>query len=273
MHCAAANPSMRLGRFLFGFCLIWAALYASGAAQGGGVAYGLLALAITVAVAALWEHFAFATPARALLVSLGFGRPTGRSLLAGAVLSAAVLTFYPAYVLVSGTDLTLRSNWLWLAIGLFAYHGLAEELVWRGYAFRRLRRGRTFAAAIRRTIPLIAITHLPIVITNGPVVRPVRDRGRGGHLPSLRLPLGAGWSDDLGRGDAARLDRRLQAVRDTRRRGRRALLDLARNGQHLRPAGRVGRWEPVLRSQAVPGRPAKSSQTREPLVLWRQTWT
>jgi len=170
MHCAAANPSMRLGRFLFGFCLIWAALYASGAAQGGGVAYGLLALAITVAVAALWEHFAFATPARALLVSLGFGRPTGRSLLAGAVLSAAVLTFYPAYVLVSGTDLTLRSNWLWLAIGLFAYHGLAEELVWRGYAFRRLRRGRTFAAAIRRTIPLIAITHLPIVITNGPVV-------------------------------------------------------------------------------------------------------
>jgi membrane protease YdiL (CAAX protease family) len=81
--------------------------------------------------------------------------------------SAAVLTFYPAYVLVSGTDLTLRSNWLWLAVGLFAYHGLAEELAWHGYAFRRLRRGRTFATAIRRTIPLIAITHLPIVITNG----------------------------------------------------------------------------------------------------------
>lgn len=102
---------MRLGRFLFGFCLIWGALYASGAAQGGGVAYGLLALAIIVAVAALWEHLAFATPARALLVSLGFGRPTGRSLLAGAVLSAAVLfsislamvsIFVPLGVLVVG---------------------------------------------------------------------------------------------------------------------------------------------------------------------------
>jgi hypothetical protein len=79
MRSAAANPSMRLGRFLFGFFLIWGALYASGAAQGASVAYGLLALAITGAVAALWEHFAFATPARALLGSLGLGRPTGRS--------------------------------------------------------------------------------------------------------------------------------------------------------------------------------------------------
>jgi membrane protease YdiL (CAAX protease family) len=158
------------GRFLVGFLLIWGVLYATGAAQGGGVTYGLLALAITGMVAALWERFAFATPARTVLGSLGFGRPTGRSLLAGAVVSAGVLAFYPAFVLVSGTDLTLRSNWLWLAVGLVAYHGLAEELAWRGYAFRRLRRGRTFGAAIRLTIPLIAITHLPILITNGPVV-------------------------------------------------------------------------------------------------------
>jgi hypothetical protein len=75
MGCDRANASMRLGRFLFGFFAIWGALYASGAAQGGSVAYGLPALAITVAVAALWEHFVFATPARALLGSLGFGRP------------------------------------------------------------------------------------------------------------------------------------------------------------------------------------------------------
>jgi membrane protease YdiL (CAAX protease family) len=56
-------------------------------------------------------------------------------------------------VLASGNDLPLRSGWLWLAVGLFAYHGLAEELAWRGYAFRRLRQGRTFGAAIRWTIP------------------------------------------------------------------------------------------------------------------------
>lgn len=55
MRSAVVNPSMRLGRFLFGFFSIWGALYVSGAAQGGGVAYGLLALAIITAVAALWE--------------------------------------------------------------------------------------------------------------------------------------------------------------------------------------------------------------------------
>ena len=165
-----AGGPQRPGRFLLGFLAIWGVLYAAGALQGGGVAYGLLALVVTGGFAALWEHFAFGTPARALLGSLGFARPTGRSLLAGALVSAGVLAFYPAYVLVSGTGLPLRSGWLWLALGLFAYHGLAEELVWRGYAFRRLSRGRTFGAAIRLTIPLIAITHLPILITNGAAV-------------------------------------------------------------------------------------------------------
>ena len=167
---AAAGTSPRRGRFLLGFFLIWGVLYAAGAAQGGGVRYGLIALLVTAAAAALWEHLAFATPARALLATLGFASPTLRSLIAGAAVSAAVLAFYPAYVLVSGTDLPLRSDWAWLAVGLFAYHGLAEELVWRGYAFRRLREGRSFAGAIRVTIPLIALTHVPIIITSGPAV-------------------------------------------------------------------------------------------------------
>ena len=167
MTATGADSPMRLGRYLIGFFLIWGVLYASGAAQGGGVAYGVLALGLTAAVAALWEGFAFGTPMRAVLRSLGLGRPTGRSLLAGAVVSGAVLAFYPLYALASGNNLQLRADWLWLAIGLFAYHGLAEELAWRGYAFRRLRQGRAFAGAIRWTMPLIAITHLPILVTNG----------------------------------------------------------------------------------------------------------
>lgn len=112
------------------------------------MAYGLFALAATLAVAALWEQRAFGTPTRKLLCSLGFGRPPGRSLVAGAVVAVAVLAFYPVYVLASGNELVLRTSWLWLAIGLFAYHGLAEELAWRGYALRHLRQGRSFRAAV-----------------------------------------------------------------------------------------------------------------------------
>lgn len=158
------------GRFLVGFLVIWGVMYGAGAIQGGGVKFGLLALAATVAVAGLWEHGAFATPRNQLLRVLGFGRPTGRSLLAGLIISTAVLAFYPAYVLISGNELPLRADWLLLAVGLFAYNGLAEELAWRGYAFRRLRQGRTFGAAIRWTMPLLALTHVPILITHGPAV-------------------------------------------------------------------------------------------------------
>ena len=164
-------PSRAVGwRFLIGFFAIWGVMYGSGALAAGGVQYGIVALGATLATACLWEHRAFGTARRHLLSALGFGRPTGRSLVAGLVVSVAVLSFYPLYVLTSGIDLPLRSDWLWLAVGLFAYHGLAEELAWRGYAFRRLREERTFKSAVLCTMPLIAVTHLPIVITSGPLV-------------------------------------------------------------------------------------------------------
>lgn len=163
-------PRLRVTLFLAGFLLIWGVMYGAGAVQGGGVTYGLVALAATLAVAALWERVAFRTPSRELARVLGLGRPTPRSLVAGGLVAAVVVAFYPIWSAVSGVPLPLRADWLWLAIGLFAYHGLAEELAWRGYAFRRLREGRTFRGAVLWTMPLIAATHVPIVITQGPVV-------------------------------------------------------------------------------------------------------
>ena len=45
---------------------------------------------------------------------------------------------------VAGVTPVLRPGWAWLLVGIFAFHGLAEELVLRGYAYRRLRADRTF---------------------------------------------------------------------------------------------------------------------------------
>jgi membrane protease YdiL (CAAX protease family) len=84
--------------------------------------------------------------------------------------SGVVLTVFPLTAAVSGAPVHLRPDWLWLLIGLFAFHGLAEELVWRGFAFRRLREGRSFWAAVWWTMPLIAATHVPIVLTLGPAI-------------------------------------------------------------------------------------------------------
>jgi membrane protease YdiL (CAAX protease family) len=69
-----------------------------------------------------------------------------------------------------GYTAALRPDWPWLLVGIFAFHGIAEEVVWRGYAFRRLRAGRSFGRAVVLTMPLIAATHVPVVVTSGPVV-------------------------------------------------------------------------------------------------------
>ena len=92
----------------------------------------------------------------------------------------------------------LKPGWPWLLVGTFAFHGLAEELVWRGYAFRRLRRGRSFRAAVLLTMPLVAATHLP-VISDVRVHRGHRgDAGGSGHLaaagPSVRAGRHTLWA-------------------------------------------------------------------------------
>jgi membrane protease YdiL (CAAX protease family) len=101
---------------------------------------------------------------------LGFAHPGGRALLAAFVVGALLLLVYPLTTAVTGAAISLRPDWPWLLIGIFAFHGLAEELVWRGYAYRRLRVGRSFRAAVLWTMPLVALAHVPILITSGPVV-------------------------------------------------------------------------------------------------------
>jgi membrane protease YdiL (CAAX protease family) len=155
--------------FLAGFVAIWGVLYAIGSVDPSG-RLGLLGLAVTLAAAALVEVFLHDCAWRAVPARLGLGRPAGRSLVAGALVAGAVAFVYPLFTLVSGESVQLRSSWPWVLIGLYAYHGLAEELAWRGYAFRRLRAGRSFWGAVAWTMPLIAATHVPIVVSHGAAI-------------------------------------------------------------------------------------------------------
>lgn len=67
----------------------------------------------------------------------------------------------------AGVAPALRPGWPWLLLGIFASHGLAEELVWRGYAYRRLREGRSFGRAVVLTMPLVAVAHVPVLFGSG----------------------------------------------------------------------------------------------------------
>ena len=72
--------------------------------------------------------------------------------------------------LLIGVTPELRPGWPSLLIGIFAFHGLAEEVVWRGYAYRRLREGRSFGRAVVLTMPLVAVAHVPALVRSGVAV-------------------------------------------------------------------------------------------------------
>ena len=156
-------------RFLLGYVLAWGAL----AGLGGFDATGRWGVPILIGVAATViavETFVFGSPLRTAVSFLGLGRARLRSLVPAAVASGLVLLVYPITTAVTGAHFVLVDDWPWILIGLFAFHGLAEEIVWRGYVFRRLSEGRSFRAAVIWTMPFVAASHLPILVTSGPVV-------------------------------------------------------------------------------------------------------
>jgi membrane protease YdiL (CAAX protease family) len=133
-------------RFLAGFAVLCAVLLGTSAVDATG-RWGLAILAAVLVTAVLVERAGRRSSIPDTLRDLGLGRPGGRALMVAAVVSGLVLLVFPATAAVSGSAVALRPDWPWLLIGVFAFHGLAEELVWRGYAFRRLREGRSFWGA------------------------------------------------------------------------------------------------------------------------------
>ncbi len=71
----------------------------------------------------------------------------------------------PVFAMVQGSTLTLLPGWLALVPGLFAQGGIAEEVLFRGYLFGHLRRGRTFWRAAALSMLPFAAVHLLLFTT------------------------------------------------------------------------------------------------------------
>ncbi len=85
--------------------------------------------------------------------------------LAGLGVSLLLLAVIPGYAALRGATLTIYPGWLWLLPGLFAQAGIAEEALFRGYLFGRLRRGHGFwHAAALATVPFVLV-HLILFAT------------------------------------------------------------------------------------------------------------
>jgi membrane protease YdiL (CAAX protease family) len=126
---------------------------------------GLLIAGAVVAALLVVEWLAFGqAPARALR-SLGFGWPAPRGVLAALCVSLMLLAVIPVHTALRGASLAAYPEWLWLLPGLFGQAGIAEEALFRGYLFHRLRHGRGFwHAAALATLPF-ALVHLIVFAT------------------------------------------------------------------------------------------------------------
>ena len=156
-------------RFLLGYLMLWGVLAGISAWLDPGH-WGLVILLGVAVTAVAAERLIFGTPLTAVVRTLGLGRPNRRAVLWGAAASIAVLAVYPVAGALTGERFALVADWPWILLGLFAFHGLAEEIVWRAFVFRRLSAGRSFRAAVVWTMPFVALAHVPIFFRSGPVV-------------------------------------------------------------------------------------------------------
>ena len=81
-----------------------------------------------------------------------------------------MLLCLPLLARIAGLELALRPNAAWLALGMLAQGGLAEEVLFRGFMYRHLRRSRTFwRAATLSAVPFTA-AHVPLLWSLEPAV-------------------------------------------------------------------------------------------------------
>lgn len=126
---------------------------------------GLLVLVGVLVVLLALEFSLWRELPKPALKESGFKVPSRESMLACLTVVGILLVGLTGIVTLLPGDKTIRPNWCLALIGLFAQGGLAEELVFRGFLFRRLREGRDFwLAALVSMFPFVLV-HLYLFAT------------------------------------------------------------------------------------------------------------
>jgi membrane protease YdiL (CAAX protease family) len=151
---------------LLGLIVVFALFHSSALALSSdrgqaGLVVAALAVAATLAV----ERVCFGLPLPAATRSVGLGRPNRIGMTASIGVSVLLLASVPLFARATGSSVTFLPDAIGLLPGLFAQAGIAEEVLFRGYLFGHLRRGRTFwRAAVLSTVPFVGV-HLLLFAT------------------------------------------------------------------------------------------------------------
>lgn len=115
---------------------------------------------IAVVLAIVLELFVFKHQLVAAIRFLGFERPHKRTLLVTALVCGLTLLYFPIFSSLTGASVSIPDNWLWKLSGIVAMHGIAEEVLFRGFVFHHLRAGRTFHQATLLSMLIFAVAHV-----------------------------------------------------------------------------------------------------------------
>lgn len=132
----------------------------------------LIATAIMVIMALILEKAFFGLNPLPALRGLGYGLWNPRAVFAAAIIATIMQAFFPIFSLVTGAQITFKSDWLWILLGAIVLNGLGEETLFRGYVFGGLRTkaGLTFRQAGFVSMIVFAVVHLLLFIGNPPIV-------------------------------------------------------------------------------------------------------
>jgi membrane protease YdiL (CAAX protease family) len=104
------------------------------------------------------------------LSDIGVTRFSWTGIRLAAVYLAPLVAYFPVVALATGSALSLREHWVWFVLSAIVINGLAEEMMMRGFVFRRFReRDRFWRAAVLSTI-LFAGYHLLNIVFTGVVI-------------------------------------------------------------------------------------------------------
>ncbi len=127
----------------------------------------LIATSTMLGLALLLEKLFFKRGLLPALRALGFRRPNAHALAVAGIIAPIMLAFFPLFTLVTGVQVSVRSDWWWILIGAIALNGIAEETLFRGYVFGGLRRsGLSFGRAGGISLVIFAAVHLFLFIQN-----------------------------------------------------------------------------------------------------------
>jgi membrane protease YdiL (CAAX protease family) len=132
--------------------------------------WGLVVCAVVLGLILLAERWLTGAPMAVSLRAVGLGAPALRALVAGLAVSLGLLACLPLLARSAGIMLELRDGAAWLALGMFAQGGIAEETLFRGFMYRHLRRTRTFWRAAALSALPFAAAHVPLLFSLEPTV-------------------------------------------------------------------------------------------------------